>query len=87
VAIANGYLTVDVTYSGGCEQHTFTLCYEPVTAGAEATLHLSHEDAEDACDGIVSESLVFDLYPLTWAGHDEVLLQLEPHTVLYRTPQ
>jgi hypothetical protein len=86
VAISNGYLTVDVTYSGGCETHTFELCYEPVTANEEATLHLSHDDNGDACDSVVSESLVFDLYPLTEAGHDEVMLELAPHTFLYRTP-
>jgi hypothetical protein len=86
VAISNGYLTVGVVIDGDCGSATFAVCYEPVSNG-EATLHLLHDPLEDTCSGAAMVEVVVDLYPLTQAGHDEVLLQLAPHTVLYRSPQ
>jgi hypothetical protein len=85
VSIDNGYLTFDVSYGGGCETHVFDLCYEPVADG-EAVAHLSHDDGGDACDALIMESLVFDLYPLAAEGHTDVFLRLSADSVLYRYP-
>ena len=85
VAIDDGLLSIDVTYSGGCETHVFELCYDPVEPGntPSTTLHLTHFDNDDPCDGIMMETRVFDLYPLAEAGYPEVFIQLGMHRLLY----
>lgn len=90
VAIDAGFLSVEVEYSGSCELHEFSLCYEPIVGsgnGAETRLHLTHHDPGAACDDVVQTSLVFDLYPITEnEGVGEVFVQLGPHRLLYIAP-
>ena len=70
VRIDGRTLLVDVSYSGGCAEHDFQLYMSPATFLAanpgqrEAYLWLQHEDNDDACDAIVSETLHFDLTPV-----------------------
>lgn len=89
VAISSGILTVDVAYSGGCQVHSFDLCYDPIDTGGttpEAVLHLTHIDPGDECDQAVLESRVYDLFPFTDAGFDEVFVELGRHRLLYIAP-
>ena len=56
-----------VAVGGGCEDHVFGLCWDETLAESEppqATVWLSHEDNDDACDSIVSETHVWDLTPI-----------------------
>lgn len=61
-------LLAEVEYSGGCEDHTFTLCWpnqsfqesDPV----QAALVISHDDPDDPCDSIVTETRRFPLASL-----------------------
>ncbi|WP_428263637.1 hypothetical protein [Haliangium sp.] len=73
-SIVGDVLTVDVSYSGGCAEHEIVLCW-PDQAFAEsnpvqASLELWHDDHDDACDGIVNDSVDFDLTPLRDEWHD-----------------
>jgi hypothetical protein len=85
VAISDGLLSVGVTYSGGCEVHVFELCYDPIEEGntPSTTLHLTHFDNGDACESIVTETRVFDLYPLAEAGYPEIFVELGMHRLLF----
>ena len=68
VSLDGNSLLVDVTYSGGCAEHDFQLFISPATFlesnPVQANLWLQHENNDDACDGIVSETLRFDLTPV-----------------------
>jgi len=61
-------LTVPVSYSGGCEDHDFIVCW-PDQAFAESdpvqvALELWHDAHRDTCEAYVSEAQIFDLNPL-----------------------
>ena len=56
-----------VSYSGGCEEHTFDLystrgIYE--SNPPQADVYLSHDGNGDACRQLIREELTFDLTPL-----------------------
>ena len=75
VRIENRTLLADVSYSGGCATHNFSLHMSPTTfaktAPVQANLWLRHESNDDACDSIVSETLHFDLKPVLDLHHEQ----------------
>ena len=93
VVVRGGVLRVRASYGGGCVPHDFTICWpdqafgesEPVTA----RLELLHQSEPDPCDGWITESLSFDLAPLTeayqeqYAEHGRIAIRLGEHRVLY----
>jgi hypothetical protein len=71
-------LTVTVQYGGGCEQHDVALCYEPAFGESDppsVITHFLHDANGDTCEALISETLVFDLSPLS--AHGEPLLHTE----------
>lgn len=64
-------LRLTVTYSGGCAQHDFELCWEGeflTSDPAQVHFWLLHEPHGDACKKLVTEERVFDLSPLKGEG-------------------
>ena len=62
-----GTLTVNVSYSGGCEPHTFTLVAEErFLESFPVQLHVSlaHNANGDTCEASLTEDYHFDLTPL-----------------------
>jgi hypothetical protein len=66
--VSGDALAVNVTYSGGCEQHTFKLCWDgsflessPVQVGIWA---IDTSEVVDTCEALPTEPRVFDLGPL-----------------------
>ncbi|MCB0711577.1 MAG: META domain-containing protein [Ignavibacteriae bacterium] len=60
-------LTVQVQYSGGCEEHKFSLVGpETIPSGdpTPITLYLQHSSKPDPCLAYISNDLTFDLTPL-----------------------
>ena len=63
-------LFLDVSYSGGCEDHVFRLIVSRTFAESfpvQTWAVLAHDDRGDPCDGILSDTLAFDLTPLAQA--------------------
>ena len=59
-------LTLDVSYSGGCADHSFRLYLSRLfqeSDPVQTQAFLVHE-GEDPCDGVLHETLDFDLNPL-----------------------
>ena len=57
-------LQLDVSHGGGCEQHHYGLCFEPVWAGSappQLGLRVLHDAGGDSCEALLTESLTFDL--------------------------
>lgn len=73
--IINDYLVLQVSYSGGCEDHDFevlstgkyTATYPP-----EITVHVKHYDNGDVCRGIIDEKRYFDVRTLQYPGTSRV---------------
>ena len=71
LALDGNTLVVSVAYSGGCEDHDFTLCWpdqvfmesEPV----QAALELQHDGHGDACEAWITEDVRVDLSPVAYA--------------------
>src|SRR5690554_1771267 len=65
------YVVFDVSYSGGCADHTFDL----VTTGAftatyppEVEVRLKHNNNGDGCRSVIDQKLYFDISQLQYDG-------------------
>ncbi len=82
-------LIISVSYSGGCEDHEFTLAWDGAWAKSnppQATLNLYHESNDDPCEAFPTEELQFDLSSI--GGYPEAVLHIvdydgERHTLRY----
>ena len=64
VKVENENLLVEVSYSGGCEEHEFELIWPEVITmifPPDFGVTLTHNDNEDSCDAYLTETLVFDI--------------------------
>ncbi len=71
------YLSIRISYSGGCEIHDFSVISKgkyTATYPPEVEIALKHDDKGDRCRGIVDERRYFDLRPLQYSGTNRVLL-------------
>lgn len=78
--VLNDYLMLQVTYSGGCEDHSFHLLSDgkyTATYPPEIVLHIRHDDHGDRCRGVVDEKRYFDLTNLRYPGTNRVRLVFE----------
>ena len=60
-------LRVNVSYSGGCETHAFTLVAEPIfleSFPVQLRVSLAHNANGDTCEALITEDHVFDLTPI-----------------------
>ncbi|MFX0206334.1 MAG: hypothetical protein ACFFDT_10120 [Candidatus Hodarchaeota archaeon] len=67
VTLEHDLLYLEVSYSGGCATHDFSLIGTGVfmeSYPVQTSIVLSHEDNNDNCESIVTETLMFDLTPL-----------------------
>ena len=67
IGIEVDILEINVSYSGGCEEHEFSLFGSSSfkeSLPVQIEVVLSHNDNDDPCDGIYAEEIAFDLSPL-----------------------
>ena len=85
VSLQGDELTLQVSYGGGCEEHGFKLYMQPVFAESNpvrASLYLSHNAHDDACEAWITEELTFDLrrvaelYYEQYGGYDDIILEV-----------
>lgn len=75
ISLSGEDLTITVGYSGGCSEHTFTLCWPAqaftATEPPEVTLELFHQ-TDDHCEAYLNEDVVVSLAPLreAWAAEN-----------------
>jgi hypothetical protein len=73
--VIHDLLMLQVSYSGGCEDHNFevhsngkfTAHYPP-----EVTVHIKHFDNGDRCRGMIDEKRYFDLKGLQYPGTNSI---------------
>jgi hypothetical protein len=57
-------LLVTLSYSGGCETHSWELCWDGSVAESypmQVWLELGHDSGNDACEAYITETLRFDV--------------------------
>jgi hypothetical protein len=67
VTIEGDSIRIGVSFGGGCAEHQLQLIADVVWAESypvQVGARLAHEDNDDACDGLITGSLSFDLSPL-----------------------
>jgi len=60
-------LTINVSYSGGCETHAFTLVAEQrflESYPVQLRVSLAHNANDDTCEALITEDLHFNLTPI-----------------------
>ena len=65
--IADGTLTANVSFSGGCAPHRFTLVANRRFTGSDPVqidVSLAHEANDDRCEAYLTETYEFDLAPI-----------------------
>ncbi|MCY4553063.1 MAG: hypothetical protein OXC79_05280 [Candidatus Poribacteria bacterium] len=63
-------LRVNVSYTGGCETHEFTLVAEPMfleSFPVQLRVSLAHNANSDTCEASITEARQFDLTPIKTA--------------------
>ena len=66
VKLHRNILYVNVSYSGGCKEHEFTLIASSFMESnpVQVNILLSHNDNNDPCDMWITEEMAFNLIPL-----------------------
>ena len=76
-AVINNSIEVEVTYSGGCAQHNFTLYstenYQK-SLPPKLSLLLVHDNGGDACREQITETILFNIESTQYEGIKTVLL-------------
>ncbi|MFT4771850.1 MAG: hypothetical protein ACI9CP_001102 [Cryomorphaceae bacterium] len=73
------FVVIDVSYSGGCEEHEFQLetrSEYTATYPPEVNITLKHNSNGDRCRGMMDTKLWFDLSPLKYNGTNRIILVL-----------
>ena len=67
--IVGDELVVEVGYSGGCETHDFTFCFDSFVLDTHLiNLAIDHDAHGDACEAFIMEMHKFDLTPVQKVG-------------------
>ena len=69
VRIEGNFMYVDVTYSGGCQSHTFSLIGSAAIAKSLPPIRkikLTHQGHEDHCRALISQTLTIDISNLAY---------------------
>lgn len=88
VAISGDALSLDVSYSGGCESHRFRLCWDGAvmeSSPPQVNVTLIHDANMDACEAYITDGLSFDL---SSAGlpSGEVIINFDGESLSYDAP-
>jgi hypothetical protein len=73
VVLEENSLKLEVTYQGGCQQHTFKLYAWSAfleSSPPQGTLYLSHDANKEECTDEIVRQLTFDLTPLDRERND-----------------
>lgn len=80
IALNGNILDVEVSYSGGCKEHSFELVHKKEMTKSMPpilTVYLLHHANEDYCEEYITEKLKFDISDLPeQTGENEITLSI-----------
>jgi hypothetical protein len=79
-SIEGNILTIEVSYSGGCNEHEFQLYFDGnymKSLPPKANFILTHDNKGDACRSIVNKTLKFDISKAQYAGQKEMMVMVD----------
>ena len=84
-SITGSVISIEVNYSGGCEEHEFILLGSKLIAKSlppKRGITLHHNSNGDSCRELKNEVLKFDISEFAYTPGEEIILNLEG----YKTP-
>lgn len=92
IEISGDLLKINISYSGGCKDHTFNLHCDGKyikTSPPQIYLFLEHLDQGDLCRQLIEEQLIFDISDIKYQGSNQLIIRLnnttETVTYTYRS--
>jgi hypothetical protein len=79
VSLEGNVLSMNVSYSGGCEEHEFTLLGSKMISKSlppQRGITLYHQNNNDSCRELITEDLAFDISDFAY-GEKEIVLILK----------
>lgn len=79
-SIEGNILTIEVSYSGGCNEHEFKLYFDgnyQKSLPPKVNFILTHDNKGDACRSIVEKTLKFDISKSQYTGGKEMMVSVE----------
>ena len=86
IEIVEDTITLNISYSGGCKNHSFSLYMSPAafleSYPVQANLYLRHNGNSDACEAAINETISFNLQPIAelytslYGRYDEKVLNV-----------
>ena len=79
-SIEGNILTIEVSYSGGCNEHEFQLYFDGTymkSLPPKVNFILTHDDKGDVCRSMVEKKLNFDISKAQYVGGKEMMVSVE----------
>jgi hypothetical protein len=79
-SLEGNILTIEVSYSGGCNEHEFKLYFDgnyKKSLPPKADFILTHDNKGDACRSIENKTMKFDISKSQYAGQKEIMVSVE----------
>ena len=86
IEIVEDTIALTISYSGGCEKHSFSLFMSPAafleSYPVQANLYLRHNGNSDACEAEINQTISFNLQPIAalytslYGRYDEIVLNV-----------
>jgi len=77
VSLEENVLSMNVSYSGGCEEHEFTLLGSKMISKSlppQRGITLYHKSNNDSCRELITEDLAFDISDFAYGDKEIVLI-------------
>jgi hypothetical protein len=85
--IQGDFVSVDLTYGGGCRDHALRICWDGAVLDSEPPQVnlVVRDDTEDPCEALIHERITIDLSLLRGdpSRHDRIWLNFSSGSVLY----
>lgn len=75
--VAGDSLKLEVRYGGGCKEHVYTMHTNLMymkSLPPQLNLYLEHDNNNDNCRALITETLAFDIVKLRYSGINQVKL-------------
>ena len=77
--IARNILSLNISYTGGCKEHSFELISNGLYAKSlppQITTYLKHQSNDDTCEKIIEKTITYDISKLQYPGQHTLLIKI-----------
>ena len=78
-AIAGDILSLNISYTGGCKEHSFELISNGLYAKSlppQITVYLKHQSNDDTCEKTIEKTITYNISKLQYPGQHTLLIRI-----------